>query len=115
SWLFDRAYLLLDEEEEIIEFVIVSMDERRQITATIDKTETYYYLLSYMEDETEITTPYFVFDEAKETIYLPNYDQEYTKKRFVSNINQAEIIFNCLFFSALIVNSNGKERNFTKW
>jgi len=113
SWLFDRAYLLLDEEEEIIEFVIVSMDERRQITATIDKTETYYYLLTHMEDETEITTPYFVFDEAKEPIYLPNYDQEYTKKTFVANMIEPEVFVNALFSTPSIVTSNVSEAYFT--
>lgn len=113
NWSFDRAYLLLDEEEEIIEFLIVSSDERKQITATIDKTETYYYLLSHMEEETEITTPFFEFDEGKEPIYLPNYDQEYTKKTFVANTIEPEVFVNVLFPTPSIVTSNLSEAYFT--
>src|SRR5699024_7683212 len=113
SWLFDHAYLLLDEEEEIIEFVIVSTDERRQINAIIDKTETYYHLLSYLEEETEITTPFFVFDEGKEPIYLPKYDQEYTKKTFVANTIEPEVFVNALFSTPSIVTSNVSEAYFT--
>src|SRR5699024_8022339 len=78
-----------------------------------DKTETYYHLLSYLEEETEITTPFFVFDEGKEPIYLPKYDQEYTKKTFVANTIEPEVFVNALFSTPSIVTSNVSEAYFT--
>src|SRR5699024_6893303 len=103
----------LDEDAGIIEFVIDSMDERRQSTARVDNTETYYDLLYYMEDESEITTPYFVFDEAREPIYLHNYDQEYTNKTSVATMIEPEVFVNALFSTPSIVTSNVSEAYLT--
>lgn len=113
NWSFNEMFLIIDDEEELAELIVNSSDERKQITAIIDKNEIYYYLLSHMEEETEITTPFITFEDGAEPIYLPNVEIEHMKKTFIANTIEPEEFVNALFASPSVVTSNLSEAYFT--
>lgn len=113
NWSFERVYISLDESEQIAELLIRSTDNRKQITATIDKTETYYYLLSHMEDETEITESFMSFDNGDGPIYFPRKAQDLAEKTFISSSIEPESFINALFTTPSIVTANISEAYFT--
>jgi len=113
TWDFDRVYITLDNDQQTSELIIISADNQRQISATIEKLETYYYLLSNIEDETEITQPFTTFDFGAETIYLPQEKTELAKKTFIASTIEPESFVNALFASPSVVTPNANETYFT--
>lgn len=113
NWSFHTIYLTLDAEEQLAHFIIPSTNGRKQVRATIDKSETYYYLMSHMEQDTEITEPFAVFDEGDEPIYFPKNKKELAEKTFIANMIEPESFVNALFATPSIVTSNMSESYFT--
>lgn len=113
NWSFDRVYIMLDTTNHVSELVIISADNRKQITATIEKSETYYELLSYLEDETEITQEFIPFDNESEILYLPKDMADLSKKTFIATTIEPELFVNALFASPSVVTSNMNEAYFT--
>ena len=113
NWDFDRVYILLDTDKQVSELVIVSSDNTKQITATIEKLETYYQLVSYMEDESELIQDFMAFDNGNELIYIPRDITDLSKKTFIASTIEPELFVNALFAAPSVVTSNMNEAYFT--
>src|SRR5699024_10175843 len=59
DWSFERMFLTFDEEHHAIDAIFVSIDERKQMKATIEKSEAYEYVFSLLENE--VFVPYLAF------------------------------------------------------
>lgn len=113
DWSFDRVFITLNDDEQSSELSIVSIDRRKQITATIETSETYLYLLSYLEGETNVTEPFIKYGNETNPIYIPKNKVELAKKTFIANMIKPEAFVNALFSSPSVVTPNLSEAYFT--
>lgn len=113
KWSFDRVYITLNEGKQVSELTIISQDKRKQITATIEKLETYYELLSYMEGEKDVTEEFIAYGDKSAPIYIPKDEIELAKKTFIASMIEPELFIDALFSSPSVVTPNISEAYFT--
>lgn len=113
DWLFDRVFMRLDDETKSVEVLILSKDNQRQITATIDKTETYHILLSYLLDENEFLEENVKVGNEDHPIYIPKEKITMPKKTVIATSIDPELFVNALFRNPSLVTPNTGEAYFT--
>ncbi len=114
NWSFKKMYITLNEDSHTIQIAIHSIDNRKQITATVEKLETYEYILNYFNDPTDLIG-YIKIDEdtVKQPIYIPQEALEIQKKTLVVSHIEPELFINALFSNPNVVTPNRKEAYFT--
>src|SRR5690625_2535951 len=84
NWSFDKVYITFNDHSHTLQVIIFSIDGRKQITATIEKLETYEYLLSYFEEDKEMTE-FVEFNYTYKQIYIPKNIIEMKKNKLYSS------------------------------
>ncbi|MEI3604422.1 two-component system activity regulator YycH [Pseudogracilibacillus sp. SE30717A] len=112
SWSFERAFLVLDEKQRTVELKIISVDNRKQITATIEKAEVYDDILAIMKDESK-SSEYISFGVSNSPIYLPKDRVKMAKKTLAATIIRPDDFINALFSNPALVTPNVREAYFT--
>lgn len=112
DWSFERVFLTLNEETQTTELIILSVDNRKQIEATIEKSEAYQLLLSYVEDSPKLEE-YIAFGSEESPIYLPREKVKLASKTLVASSIEPEQFINALFSNPTLVTQNIKEAYFT--
>jgi len=114
SWSFDKISMTLDEQKHTMEMAIYSVDNRRKITATVDKLEVFEFLQSYFYDLTDLIQYIDVNeDDEKQPIFIPKDTIEMQKKTLVISQIEPELFVNALFSNPNVVTPNRKEAYFT--
>lgn len=113
DWLFDRVFMRLDEEAKSVEMQILSKDNKKQITASIDKTETYHVLLSYLVDKNEFLEDNIQFGNDAHPIYMPKRKISMPKRTVIATTIDPELYINALFRNPSLVTPNEGEAYFT--
>src|SRR5699024_5928814 len=109
----DRVFMTLNDDDQAIEVLILSTDKQRQLTATIDKNESYHILLSYLTDENEFLQQVTVFDSKDRPIYVPVDEVMMQRKTIIANKIDPELFINALFRNPSLVTRNIREAYFT--
>src|SRR5699024_10901813 len=111
NWSFERVFLVLDENEHIVELVVLSVDDRKQITAKIEKMEAYDELSASFDSEE--LADYISFGSANEPIYLPKERLKMSSKTLIASSIEPEQFINALFSNPSLVTPNTREAYFT--
>lgn len=111
-WSFDRVFITKDENSQSLKMIIQSIDERMELTATVEKAEIYNAVLKY-SPENEMLEEYIVFDERRLPIYLPEQPINIAEKTLVAAMTPPESLINALFPTPSVVTHNVKEAYFT--
>ena len=112
NWSFERVFITFDKEHHSLELRILSLDERNQITATIEKSDTYEKLMAYMEDHSDLEE-YIIFASTNAPIYLPKGKVDLTKQTLVASNIESDLFINALFSNPSLVQPNVREAYFT--
>ncbi len=112
SWSFERVFLILDEKNHSVELKVLSVDDRKQITAIIEKAETYDTILGYINGQKNLEE-YISFGVSDTPIYLPKNRVKMTKKTLVATNIKPDEFINALFSNPALVTRNIKEAYFT--
>ena len=112
NWSFERAFLIVNEEHHELELRIVSVDDRKEITAKIEKADTYDELLSYMDDDEKLEE-YISFGAPNSPIYLPKERVKTSSKTLVASTIEPDYFIDALFSNPSLVTPNIKEAYFT--
>lgn len=112
NWSFERVFITFDEQDRTLKLVILSVDDRKQISATIEKSDTYEKLLSYLNDHSDLED-YISFGVSNGPIYLPKESVELSCKTLVASSIEPDSFINALFSNPNLVTRNIKEAYFT--
>jgi len=113
NWSFERVFFTFDEQHHLLKLIILSVDDRKQITATVEKSETYEKVLSYMK-RPEHLQEYISTGSVNAPIYLPKEQIQLSRKTLVAtDIEQPESFINALFSNPSLVTQNIREAYFT--
>jgi len=113
DWSFDRVFLLLNDESKSVDVMVLSKDQQKQLTARVDKAETYQLLQSYIFAENDLLRENIVFGSENNPIYLPEDEQELPKKTVIASEIDPELFINALFSNPSLVTPNTGEAYFT--
>src|SRR5699024_12587598 len=80
NWSFDRIYLSLDGDEQLVDVIIKSDDNRRQIKAKTDKSQTYEQLISYLVQDHKELEEYITLQTEDKEIYNHKEEKKITTK-----------------------------------
>jgi len=111
DWSFERMFLTFDEEHHSLIATFVSIDERKEVKATIEKSEAYEYVLSLLESADFVR--YIEFGEKERPIYLPLEETNMTRKTLVASTVNPDLFIDALFTNPSLVKSNIREAYFT--
>lgn len=111
-WSFDNMYITLDEESLTLKVRIISIDNRKELTATIEKSETYNNLAQYFSENQSLEA-YTFLQAGNSMVYLPADEVSVSKRTLVASVIKPELFFNALFPNPTIVTPNLKEAYFT--
>src|SRR5690625_1450285 len=112
NWSFNRMFITFDEERHILKLTILSVDNRKQISAKIEQSEIYDEVLDYMND-TEQLHENVIFGSADTPIYLPKEKVKLSKKTLVATNIDPDLFINALFSNPSLVKPNIREAYFT--
>lgn len=112
NWSFDRVFLVVDEGQDELELLIPSVDQRKEITAKIEKSDVYNELLSYMDNEEKLEE-YISFGKNDHPIYLPKERVKSSSKTLIGSKIEPSSFINALFSNPSLVKPNTKEAYFT--
>lgn len=112
DWSFDTIYITFDDVAHTLQVTVMSTDGRKQITASIEKLETYEYLLSYFEEEKDMVE-YVKFENENKPIYVPKASPKMEKQTLVASSMEPDSFINALFINPNLVRPNRKEAYFT--
>src|SRR5690625_702715 len=90
----------------------MTIDERKQIIASIEKLETYEHLLSYFEEEKGLIE-YVKYEFTNKPIYVPKGSPNMEKQTLVASSIKPDSFINALFINPNLVTPNRKEAYFT--
>ena len=113
DWAFDHVYMIPDDHDQSIDVYILSNDERRLLTASIDKTETYQLLEEYLSNEHDDLQEYMEYDTENNKIYLPKEEVTVSKKTVIASAIDPDMFINALFSNPSLVTPNIREAYFT--
>lgn len=111
SWSFERIFLTKNEQNRTIQLIVLSEDGNKQLTATIEKTETYEQFETLIEGHS-LLEEYVVVGEEN-PIYIPKNEIKLPSKTLVAGWIEPEEFVNALFANPNLVTSNMKEAYFT--
>src|SRR5690625_52348 len=112
NWSFERVFLTFDEEHHSLELRIISVDDRKQISARIEKSDIYEELMAYMDDHPDLQE-YIIFGATNAPIYLPEERVQMSSKTLVASDIEPESFINALFSNPSLVQPNIREAYFT--
>lgn len=112
EWSFERIYLTFNEEPRTLKITFVSIDERNELTATIEKSETYELLLDYVDGH-ESLEEYMAIGNEIRPIYIPKNRVTLSSKTLVASEINPERFIDTLFADPNLVTPNMKEAYFT--
>ncbi|HLR23585.1 MAG TPA: two-component system activity regulator YycH [Pseudogracilibacillus sp.] len=113
NWSFDRIYLSLDGDEQLVDVIIKSDDNRRQIKAKTDKSQTYEQLLSYLVQDHKELEEYITLQTEDNDIYIPKEEKSLPEKTVIAKKIKPEQFINALFPNPSLVTPNVREAYFT--
>lgn len=113
EWSFERVFITFNDKSQTLKLCILSVDGRKQITATIEKSDTYHLLLSFMKENNHLLHEYMAFGSQKEPIYLPKEKVQLPRKTLVASSIEPDLFINALFSNPSYVTPNIKEAYFT--
>src|SRR5690625_2498518 len=90
----------------------MTIDERKQIIASIEKLETYEHLLSYFEEDKGLIE-YVKYEFTNKPIYVPKGSPNMEKQTLVASSIKPDSFINALFINPNLVTPNRKEAYFT--
>lgn len=111
DWSFERMFLTFDEEHHSLIATFVSIDERKQIEATVEKSEAYEYVHSLLENDDFIRC--MEFGDKERPIYLPVEETKWSRKTLVASTVNPDLFIDALFTNPSLVKSNIREAYFT--
>src|SRR5690625_1036654 len=112
DWSFDTIYITFDDGAHTLQVTVMSIDERKQIIASIEKLETYEHLLSYFEEEKGLIE-YVKYEFTNKPIYVPKGSPNMEKQTLVASSIKPDSFINALFINPNLVTPNRKEAYFT--
>lgn len=112
DWSFERVFITFNDESQSLKFTILSVDGRNQIVATIEKSDTYKLLLSYMEND-KLLDEHISFGTPDNPIYLPKEQMSLESKTLVATSIKPESFIDALFSDPSYVTPNLQEAYFT--
>src|SRR5699024_8194176 len=112
DWSFQRMYITFDEKHHALDLKFISNDERKQVTAVIEKSEMYEQVKRHMNN-INLLTEYVRIDATDERIYIPKDAVKMEQKTFVASKIEAESFINALFSNPSLVTPNMREAYFT--
>lgn len=113
NWSFDRIYLSLDGEEQSVDVIVKSEDNRRQIKATTDKADIYEQLLNDSVQDADGLEEYISLQTDHNDIYIPKKEKEVPQKTAIATKIKPEKFINALFPNPSLVTLNVREAYFT--
>src|SRR5699024_10890308 len=113
NWSFDRIYLSLDGDEQLVDVIIKSDDNRRQIKAKTDKSQTYEQLLSYLVQDHKELEENITLQTEDNDIYIPKEEKSLPEKTVIAKKIKPEQFINALFPNPSLVTPNVREVYFT--
>lgn len=113
NWSFDRIYLSLDGEEQSVDVIVKSEDNRRQIKATTDKADIYEQLLNDLVQDADRLEEYISLQTDHNDIYIPKKEKEVPQKTAIATKIKPEKFINALFPNPSLVTLNVREAYFT--
>lgn len=112
NWSFERVFIVLDEETQTLDVRILSLDQRHQIKATIEKSGAYQTLSRYGEEH-PLLQNYIAAGSLAAPFYLPEEAVQLTSKTLVAGRIEPELFINALFRNPSLVKSNIREAYYT--
>ncbi len=112
NWSFNKIYVTFNEEDLLLDITFVSSDEKKEITARIDKREKYDLLFDYVVNHSNLID-YTSFNTEEKTFYIPQEEINTSSKTLVISKIQPEKLVNALFRNPSQVTSNIAEAYYT--
>lgn len=112
KWHFDRMFIFAEENTELLNMQIVSIDGSEQISATIEKAGAYQIINRYDENHAHLQT-YLEVPFGAKPIYIPETVKNLTKKTLVANTIEPDLFTSVLFSNPSLVKPNQREAFFT--
>lgn len=112
DWSFERVFLTFNKEARTLKLTFISLDERSEITATIEKSETYELLLDYVDGH-QLLEEYIAVGSEEDPIYIPKNRVKLSSKTLVAGQINPERFIDALFADPNLVTPNMREAYFT--
>src|SRR5699024_12138218 len=97
----------------LVDVIIKSDDNRRQIKAKTDKSQTYEQLLSYLVQDHKELEEYITLQTEDNDIYIPNEEKSLPEKTVIAKKIKQEQFINALFQNTSLVTTNVREAYYT--
>lgn len=110
DWAFERVFIT--PQDQSLELTILSVDKRKQVVGTIEKSESYQLILSYLEEQ-GLLKEYLAVHTTNDPIYIPKNKVELAGKTLVASTIAPESFINALFTDPSYVTQNLREVYFT--
>lgn len=111
-WNFDRIFIFAEENTELLNVLIVSVDDTQQLTATIEKAGAFQIIDRYDVHHAHLQT-YLEVPFGTKPIYIPETVENVAKKTLVANTIDPDLFINVLFSNPSLVKPNQREAFFT--
>lgn len=112
SWSFNRIFIALDKENKTLKMKTLSVDGRKEITATMDQLENYQFIESYFNGYKK-TDKYIDFGSRNNPLYIPEDTMELPKRTIVADRIVPDSFENALFPNPSLVTQNRLEAIYT--
>lgn len=112
DWSFERVFITLNEATQSLEIAIQSVNGQKQIVGTIEKTDAYQYLLSYLSDNPDVHEN-IAFGDENRPIYVPKNKVTFASQTLAASSIEPELFINTLFSDPSYVTPNIGEAYFT--
>lgn len=112
NWSFERMFLTFNDEARTLQLSVISADERNEMTASIEKSETYELLIDYMDGHQSLEE-FIAFGSEEDPIYVPKNRVQLSSKTLVAIQIDPELFINALFANPNLVTPNMREAYFT--
>lgn len=112
AWSFERVFIIVDEKSQSLELKIVSVDGRNQVNGTIEKSDAYKRIVTYLSGS-PILTEYIAYDAVNGPIYLQKDKVKIASKTLVASNIKPDSFIDALFSDPSYVTPNIQEAYFT--
>lgn len=112
NWSFRRVLITFNDEEQTLNLSFISVDQRMEGIATVERTDNYKSLQNYLLNHDNVIE-YVKYESSGEPIYLPKDPVEMTSETLVASMIEPDPFIDVLFSNPALVKSNIGEAYFT--